>query len=148
MPVAPPRLASGCSDLKFPKGQTRAEKKGSLDYRERSIITRNRARCERRDGECRIGYWKVGEELFGECYGASEWNHFDKRSLTMGEDPEERHATSKTGMLCASHHRMVDAHEIKHEALTEDGLDGPMAFWVDDSRRLVEHEMPKPRWGK
>jgi hypothetical protein len=147
MPSVPPRLASGCKELAFPKGQTRAEKKGSEDYRERSIITRNRAKCERRDGECRIGYWKVGVELFGECFGKSEWNHFDKRSLTMNEPPEERHSTEVTGMLCATHHRMVDEHQIKRKGLTEKGLDGPMRFW-NDIGELVEHEMPKPRWGR
>lgn len=145
MPSSPPRLASGCADLAFPKGKTRAEVKGSLDYRERQVITRNRARCERRDGPCRIGYWSAGVQVFGECYGSSEWNHFDKRSLTMNEDPEDRHATSRTGMLCNSHHRMVDAHEIKVESLTQDGADGRMAFWTEQGR-LEEHEMPKPQW--
>lgn len=146
MPAAPPRLASGCKELAFPKGQTRAERKGKLDYRERQIIDRNRAKCVRRDGKlgCRIGYWQK-TEVFGDCYGGSEWNHFDKRSLTMNEPPEERHSTAITGMLCATHHRLVDAHEIKHEALTEDGLDGPMKF-RNDIGELVEHDMPKPRY--
>jgi hypothetical protein len=145
MPSPPPRLASSHPGLAIPKGPTRRELKGKRDYRERQIITRNRAKCERRDGDCRIGYWKVGVELFGECYGKSEWNHFDKRSLTMGEEPEERHSTERTGMACSTHHRMLDEHEIKHEALTEKGLDGPMKFW-NDIGELVEHEMPKRRW--
>jgi hypothetical protein len=142
----PPRLASSYPGLAIPKGPTRAELKGKVDYRERQIIQRNRARCERRDGDCRIGYWgDLAIELFGECYGKSEWNHFDKRSLTRGEDPEDRHSTQRTGMACATHHRMLDEHEIKFEALTEDGLDGVMKFW-NDLGELVEHEMPKRRW--
>jgi hypothetical protein len=147
MPSPPPRLASSFEGLAIPKGPTRAELKGKLDYREKQIIQRNRAKCERRDGFCRIGHWgDLAIELFGECYGKSEWNHFDKRSLTRNEDPEDRHSTTCTGMLCASHHRMVDAHDIKFEYLTEEGADGPMAFWADDARRLVEEEMPKRRW--
>lgn len=149
MPSAPPRLASGCVDLKFPKGQTRAEKKGSEDYRERQIIQRNRAHCVRRDGEtgCRIGHWgDSAVALFGECFGKSEWNHFDKRSLTMNEPPEERHATWRTGMLCGTHHDLVDDHKILFRYLTPDGADGLMAFWKKGERELVEEEMPKPRY--
>jgi hypothetical protein len=149
MPAEPARLASGCSELKHPKGQTRADKKGKLDYRERQIIDRNRAKCVRRDGDtgCRIGHWgDSAEALFGECYGKSEWNHFDKRSLTMNEPPEDRHSSAITGMLCGTHHDLVDDHKIKFEYLTEDGADGVMAFWKDPQRKLIEEEMPKPRY--
>jgi hypothetical protein len=148
MPSSPPRLASGHPDLAFPKGQTRAEKKGKLDYRERQIIDRNRAKCVRRDGAlgCRIGYWQK-TEIFGDCYGGSEWNHFDKRSLTMNEPPEERHSSRITGMLCGTHHTLVDDHEIKFEYLTDAGADDVMKFW-NDKGELVEHRMPKQHWDR
>jgi hypothetical protein len=148
MPSSPPRLASGWSGLKYPKGPTRAELKGSLTYRERQIIDRNRAHCERRDGFCRIGHWKDSAiALFGECYGPSEWNHFRRRSKSRGEAPEVRHSTEITGMLCERHHDMVDEHEIDFDYLTNKRADGPMKF-RNDIGELVEHEMPKPHWDR
>jgi hypothetical protein len=147
MPSSPPRLASGCHELAFPKGPTRAEIKSREDREEQQIIKRNRAKCVRRDGDCRIGYWgDSAVELFGECFGASQWHHLDPRSLTRNEPPEVRHSTTITMMACGSHHRMLDLHEIKYEPQTEDGADGPLTFWVDESRRLVEHAIPKPQW--
>jgi hypothetical protein len=148
MPSTPPRLASGCPDLKFAKGPTRAELKGSFDYRERQIIKANRAYCERRDGDCRIGYWgEIAIALFGECMSTSEWNHFRRRSKSRGEPPEERHSTEVTGMLCGRHHDMVDEHEIDFVYLTSKRADGLMKFW-NAMGELVEHEMPKPRWSR
>jgi hypothetical protein len=144
----PPNLASSCPELAHPKGPTRRELKGQLDYRERQIIDRNRAKCVRRDGTlgCRIGYWQK-TETFGDCYGASEWNHFDKRSLTMNEPAEERHSSRITGMLCGTHHTLVDNHEIKFEYQTEDGADGLMTFW-NEHGKLEEHKMPRPNWSR
>ena len=148
MPSSPPRLASGCPDLAFPKGQTRAERKGSLGYRERQIIERNRAHCERRDGDCRIGYWgDTAIALFGECFGTPEWNHFRRRSKSRGEPPEVRHSVEITGMLCGRHHDMVDEHEIDFDYLTEKRADGPMKF-RNEIGELVEHDMPKPHYGR
>jgi hypothetical protein len=145
MPSTPPRLASGCPDLKFAKGPTRAELKGSSNYRERQIIKVNRAHCERRDGDCRIGYWgDIAIALFGECMSAPEWNHFRRRSKSRGEPPEQRHSTEVTGMLCGRHHDMVDEHEIDFVYLTSQRADGQMKFW-NAIGELVEHEMPKPR---
>jgi hypothetical protein len=146
MPSTPPRLASGFDGLKFPKGPTRAELKGSSNYRERQIIKANRAHCERRDGDCRIGYWgEIAIALFGECMSTPEWNHFRRRSKSRGEPPEERHSTEVTGMLCGRHHDMVDEHDINFVYLTTKRADGPMKFW-NEMGELVEHEMPKPRW--
>ena len=146
MPSSPPRLASSFDGFKFKKGPTRAERKGSLGYRERQIIQRNRAHCERRDGDCRIGYWgDTAVALFGECFGTPEWNHFRRRSKSRGEPPEERHSTEVTGMLCGRHHDMVDEHEIDFDYLTEKRADGLMAFW-NDIGRLEEHKMPKPQF--
>lgn len=144
----PPNLASSCPDLAIPKGPTRKELKGQEDYREKQIMKRNRAHCVRRDGFCRIGHWgDLAVELFGECYGKSEWNHFHKRSLTRGMPPEERHSTRITGMLCVTHHRMVDDDDILFEYQTADGADQPMTFWPKGSlKQLVEEEMPKPRY--
>lgn len=150
MPSQPPRLASSCPDLAIPKGPTRRELKGKLDYRERQIIQRNRAHCVRRDGDtgCRIGYWgELAVALFGECMGTPEWNHFRRRSKSRGEPPEERHSTEVTGMLCGRHHDMVDLHQIEFEYLTEKRADGPMKFW-NEIGELVEHDMPKPHWSR
>lgn len=142
----PPNLASSCPDLAHPKGPTRAERKGSIGYRERQIIQRNRAHCERRDGDCRIGYWGGSAvALFGECFGTPEWNHFRRRSKSKGEPPEVRHSVEITGMLCGRHHDMVDEHEIDFDYLTETRADGPMKF-RNEIGELVEHEMPKPQW--
>lgn len=148
MPAQPPRLASSCPDLAIPKGLTRKELKAKVDYREQQIIKRNRAACVRRDGFCRIGHWgDIAVKLFGECFGKSEWNHYEKRSKTMNEPPEDRHSTRITGMLCATHHRMVDHDEILFEYQTEDGADQPMTFWPKgQSQRMTEEEMPKPQW--
>lgn len=144
-----PRLASSCPDLAIPKGPTRAELKGTEDYREQQIIKRNRAACVRRDGFCRIGHWgESAIKLFGECYGTSQWNHFDKRSLTRNEPPEDRHATWRTGMLCGTHHDLIDTHKILFRYLTPKGADGLMAFWKQGERELEEEEMPKPRWDR
>lgn len=143
-----PRLASSCPDLAIPKGLTRAELKGKLTYRERQIIQRNRAKCDRRDGFCRIGYWgEIAIALFGECYGGSEWHHFVKRSMTRNMPPEDRHSTEVSGKVCATHHRMLEAHEIDYDFLTEDRADGPMKF-SNEIGELVEHEMPKPQWSR
>lgn len=112
------------SQFRLPKPELRARVKSRKRRRETAIKDYVRAKVADRDGHCRL----VGAP-FGPCAGESEWNHLERRSATLGMDPERRHRSDRSVMNCARHHGMVDQHEIGWEYLTERGADGPMRFW-------------------
>jgi hypothetical protein len=64
------------------------------------------------------------------CDGASEWAHLEdkRRFKTVGMEPEERHTTGGSLMLCKSHHVAYDRHRIKITILSRAGADGPLRF--------------------
>jgi len=117
--------------------------------REQRILTRVRNLVQDRDGHCRFGRWgqDVFAGVFGLCDGVSELAHLgdSRRFKTRGQAPEIRHQTAGALMLCTRHHRMLDAHEIAIEELTERRADGPLQFtkgitylgnYIHDSRAV------------
>lgn len=118
-----------------------ASSKSTLRKRrlEKKVIDVVRAACVERDGWCRIGKnLTVG---LGACGGPSEWSHLGqfKRAKTRRMEPEIRHDTRHTAMLCAVHHDRYDAHDFDIEELTDRGADGPLAY-VRDGRRFEESD--------
>lgn len=109
---------------------------------EATIIHHVRQACVFRDGYCRLAKF-VGA---GACRGPSEWAHFDKwkRWKTMGQDPEQRHCTQGSLMLCQRHHLFYDgkfprlnerkAFTLLIEALSDRYADGPLAFTFNGVR--------------
>lgn len=93
-----------------------------------------RAACVERDGYCR--YWKdVFEACFVavECAGPSEWAHLESRARTRNMEPERRHSTATSVMLCKLHHDRLDGRarpRIRVSAQTDRGADGPLTWTV------------------
>jgi flagellar biosynthesis GTPase FlhF len=111
------------------KPESRKTTKARRRRQEAAVIACERAKCVARDGYCRL----LGTTLFGACRGPSEWAHWGdwKRWKTRGMDPEERHRSDRSIMLCDRHHDMYDAHALAIEALTERGTDGRLRFTSD-----------------
>jgi hypothetical protein len=107
------------------KPEPRARVKGRKDRKETGVKQLVRALCVDRDGDCRLQ--KVPRFL---CSGESEWAHLgdQKRARTRGMEPEERHTTAGSLMLCTGHHRAYDSGRMQIDELTPDGADGPLAF--------------------
>ena len=95
---------------------------------EQPVIKSVRGACVKRDGYCR---YAANAGTIDDCSGPSEWAHIGpmKRAHTMGMQPEERHTTAGTMMLCKRHHDQYDGRQkprLLISALTEDGAEGPM----------------------
>lgn len=93
---------------------------------EKKVIDVVRPKVEARDGPCRLG---IASGL-DRCAGPSQWAHFGdyKRFKTRGMDPEERHTTQGSLMLCDFHHDCYDEHSMMIEPLTDEWCDGPLRF--------------------
>lgn len=83
----------------------------------------------------RDGYCKASGRDVEPCEGLSEWAHMHshRRSRTVGQEPEERHTTAGSMMLCRKHHAMYDrrvlgtrARYLEIETLSENGANGPL----------------------
>lgn len=87
------------------KTKTIKKVKGRRKRAERKVIQSVRPACVKRDGFC------LARDV-STCEGKSEWAHAEdrRRSRTMGSknDPEYRHATAHSGMLCTKHHEQYD----------------------------------------
>lgn len=126
----------------LPKPVTRKTLKGRKQRAERAVKQRIRALCVERDGNCRIESLKWGDviepSLIREHWCSmtmySEWAHLPprRRSQTRGMEPDYRHTTTHTIMLCQKHHAMEEAHALKVEYLSDSGCDGPLRFTVED----------------
>lgn len=112
------------SGLGFPKGETRKRRKARARRLERAVTTEIRADVAVRDGYCRLT--RLRGIPFGECADRSEWAHMTshRRARTMGQEPERRHTTVASLMLCGRHHDEYDAGELTIEPLTNAGADG------------------------
>ena len=126
-----PRMPIDASRLKFAKPEPRTRTKGRAKRQEAKVIATNRAIVAARDGRCRLD----GVPQMGACRGPAEWAHLgsSKRFNTRGQDPEIRHSTRATAMLCRDGHHY--AHDkgtgrarLSVEALTPDGADGPLRW--------------------
>ena len=101
---------------------------------ESSVIKDIRPQVALRDGWCRIAKGLPASAPMGRCEGPSEWAHLGqhRRCHTRGMEPEERHTTGGSLMLCARHHRIYDGtigqSRMHIEALTDRGADGPLRF--------------------
>jgi hypothetical protein len=115
--------------------QTRQTKKDADEQAERLRKRAVRADCVARDGYCRYG-----RDLsnFDSCRGPSEWAHYGdkKRFKTRNQDPEVRHTTKESLMLCRKHHRMYDRGTLLIELLTDAGCIGLLRFALFRARRL------------
>lgn len=124
------------SQLAHPKGRTRKQIKAKADRAEALVEKLTRAACVLRDGHCRMT--AGGDDVFigavklmsMPCEGPSEWAHFGKkrRARTRGMQPEERHTTAGSLMLCQVMHRAYDSGWLKITALTRHGCDGRLKF--------------------
>jgi hypothetical protein len=107
-----------------PKPEPRRKVKARAQRAEQTVKRRIRALVAARDGYCRVAGMLKG------CDGVSEWAHLEdqRRSLTRGMAPAERHTTRFTAMLCTAHHRQYDAHKFRLQFLTYECADGPIAI--------------------
>jgi hypothetical protein len=90
-----------------PKPEPRKRVKARKDRAETTVKQRVRAACVARDGDCRL----QDAVILGLCSGESEWAHMGqkRRARTRGMDPEVRHTTAESLMLCTFHHQAYDA---------------------------------------
>ena len=115
------------SDMK-----TRKQLKARKVRREAAVKQDVRAACVSRDGFCRV-VAALLNDYDVRPRGESEWAHMHakRRSKTRGQDPEERHTTADSLMLCRFHHDAYDGRtrpRLTIEALTDRGADGPLQF--------------------
>lgn len=127
----------------FQKPEKRSTTKRRKKTKERDIKSVVRTAVEERDGYCRL-YWYDADtrlsivKIFGPCGGRSTWAHVNdkRRFATRGMEPEERHTTDGSIMLCEWHHQTgpaaYDAHGMEIEYMTERGCDGRLRFVRDD----------------
>lgn len=134
--------------MTFPKPSRggRQREKSRQRRRETQVVRSVRPQVAARDGSCRLHTalfalqfneplrWSALMAAFGLCSGPSEWSHFgaQKRAHTRGQDPERRHTTAGSLMLCRSHHKggkvSYDSGTLQICALTLNGCDGPLRF--------------------
>ena len=119
------------SRLAIPKPEPRKRIKARRDRRESAIAKAVRAACVERDGYCLIQS-RVSARiavLLGACAGASQWAHVERqrRCFTRGQQPETRHTTAGSGMLCDKHHDAYDAHVFRL-VLGPEGMNGPIGI--------------------
>ncbi len=102
------------------KTKTIKKRKGQKKRAERKVVTSVRAECVKRDGYCRV---RRDGFLVGDCEGKSEWAHLPshRRSKTRGQEPERRHTTAGSCMLCQKHHDQLDGRRLPRILVT--GLD-------------------------
>ena len=117
---------------KFAKPEPRKRTNGRAKRQEATVIATNRAIVAARDGRCRLD----GVHQMGICRGPAEWAHLGsaKRFNTRGQDPEIRHSTRATAMLCRDEHHYAHDKEtgdarLHVESLTPDGANGPL-LWL------------------
>jgi hypothetical protein len=120
-------VAIDYSVLAQPKGRTRKQVKARQQRAERAVKQLVRRLCVERDGGCRA-FWVQPLR----CGGAIEWAHVRgrRRSQTRGMNPEDRHSTKHSLMLCRKHHAMEEAGTLRVVYLTDDGCDGDLCFEV------------------
>lgn len=116
----------------FPKPEKRRTTKRRKARAEAVVVKRVRGLCIGRDGYCRVALdirLPFSLSILG-CAGQSEWSHFGtkRRARTLGQEPEERHTTAGTLMLCRKHHRKYDAGLFLIGATTDGGCDGPLSY--------------------
>jgi hypothetical protein len=113
----------------FPKPEPQKRTKRRKQRAESVVVQKVRARCVERDGDCRLSraYWHC-------CAGESEWAHLGdkKRARTRGMQPEQRHTTEGSVMLCTGAHRNYDSGQMTIRARTARGADGPLLFSVGE----------------
>ena len=118
-----------CAPPKPLKG-TRRREKAKAKRLEAKQVKSVRAACVERDGHCLITTRIPGSVavLLGPCDGHSEWAHVGehRRCHTRGMEPDERHTTAGSGMLCYRHHDAYDAHLFDF-LLGPDGMDGAVS---------------------
>ncbi len=115
----------------------RAKRKRADD----SVAKLVRAKCEMRDGYCRIGMDEAGigevtqttMVVYPDCAGPSQWTHMHsrRRSQTRNQAPEVRHDSQHSFMACKRHHDQYDNRDkprLYVTALTKAGADGPLKF--------------------
>lgn len=117
-PCAKPGRGETVKAVKARKGRTEAKVKKDV-----------REQCVERDGFCRV--FSFREDVYqrvGSCEGLSQHAHLGKarRCHTRGMDPEARHSTTTSAMLCDRHHDAYDEHKFDLEPVTDKGADGPM----------------------
>jgi hypothetical protein len=122
-----------------PKPEPRKRIKARAKRKEQAVAAKVRAKVDAADGRCRIGKF---QDVFGVCGPRSEWAHFGehKRFKTRGHDPEVRHTTAGSLMLCDVHHYAYDKgtgdKRLQIEAVTEDDCDGPLIFTMGGRVRI------------
>lgn len=116
------------------KPEPRARRKAREARAEAKVKKAVRPVVAARDGHCRL----LGVLLFAPCEGPSEWNHLERRALTRGKAPEERHSTANSCMNCKRHHEAIDQHRIGFEYATPAGADGLMRFTLAATGQVHE----------
>ena len=115
-----------------PKSEPRKKAKARGKRAEQKVEQSVRAACVLRDGDCRVGSIlnRLFVLTFCRCGGESEWAHLgdQRRFKTRGQEPEARHTTTGSLMLCTEHHQDYDQHRLEIEPLTESGADGTLRF--------------------
>lgn len=93
---------------------------------ERTVAAIVRRDCVERDGYCRL----ADVPIVADCFGPSQWSHMGekRRFRTRGMQPEQRHCTEFSLMLCQRHHDDYDQRRIDIRAASSRGADGPLGF--------------------
>ena len=129
------------SKLPLPKPKHRPRTTTRNRSRVRVAIGTARAECVERDGPCRVAKAIAEADnvliqndlvmAFGECQGRSEWSHYNathRRSKTVNQDPEERHTSAHSLMLCTYHGAEYDQHRMDITELEPAGCHGRLRF--------------------
>ncbi len=145
-----PTLADSAAALKarvVPKGQIPTAKavKAKKDRHAGKVVQSVRAQCDERDGPCRIGRPRPGDQVVGDpgaCRGESQWMHLGEktRAKTRKQAPEVRHTTQGSMMGCTAHHDRYDGRarpRLGIEQLTAKGADGPLRFTAHKKEQTV-----------
>lgn len=114
-----------------PARGTAKRQKARAKRQEAAHAKKVRAACVARDGYCLIAS-RLPQSvavLLGACEGPSEWAHVGehRRFNTRGMEPQERHTTAGSGMLCRGHHVAYDSHEFDFLMWSLSGMDGTFA---------------------
>lgn len=135
--------------VRKPKGVT-AKYRAKRKRKDDAVAGVVRADVDERDGYCRIGMSRSGDQAMmspgdaiviglyqdawgGKCAGSSEWCHMHvkRRSQTRNQAPEVRHTTAHSFKGCQFHHDCYDGRQSPRlfvTALTSKGADGPLKF--------------------
>ena len=120
--------------MKFPKPEPK--KKGAKARADKKVADRVRLEVFDRDGGCRFPHGLPSTALqvsqLAVCEGPLEWAHLPdwRRSRTVNQDPEDRHTTAGSMVLCRRHHEMLDQGQLDIRPTATFGADSVIEWYL------------------